>query len=563
MSLQAPKNFQSRCHDHCAHSLVPAPRTGWSVRAWRGQTRQLRKTKGPKRHYTFEYCGGIIAAQMAQADASQQAETPKVVVFTTAGCPHCKRAKAVLQQENVAYAEVDVSGDTQLRQELQSITSQGTVPQIFFGSKHIGGADALESLRKEGKLSVVLDKQRGSDGLPKALAIAAADALKQGSSKALAPAGTPLEEYNDMRELADTLRRQHLGDSDARSRTFSFDSLSLWTKQAEAIDESPATLAEKLLKAQILTIEGGSESNSWAGPAAGHAVLRFAADAPKPSLGQPLNAHFQWYGQPRPALEVAEELRRGILTLYDRHLAANGKSVDYKGLGADSDFQLFVDATAELQKLDISGFSRQERMAFWINMYNVLVVHALVVFGPASNTLARLKWFASIKYVIGSQEYSSNDIEHGVLRNNKPSPANLLSLVGLSSIAPKTFKAGDPRLSQCVDPEDPRIHFALVCGAKSCPPIKVYTPESLEEGLSSAAAAFVQSEVQVLPAEGKLVMSKIFQWYGGDFGSKADIITLLQKYLTGSAKEQLTSISGDPDNIELTYREYDWSQNQS
>ena len=75
-------------------------------------------------------------------------------------------------------------------------------------------------------------------------------------------------------------------------------------------------------------------------------------------------------------------------------------------------------------------------------------VHALVVFGPASNTLARLKWFASIKYVIGSQEYSSNDIEHGVLRNNKPSPANLLSLVGLSSIAPRTFKAGDPRLSQ-------------------------------------------------------------------------------------------------------------------
>lgn len=75
-------------------------------------------------------------------------------------------------------------------------------------------------------------------------------------------------------------------------------------------------------------------------------------------------------------------------------------------------------------------------------------VHALVVFGPASNTLARLQWFASIRYVIGGQEYSSNDIEHGVLRNNKPSPANLLSLVGLSSIAPKTFKPGDARLSQ-------------------------------------------------------------------------------------------------------------------
>ena len=68
---------------------------------------------------------------MPQAAASQQEQATRVVVFTTAGCPHCKRAKGVLQDENVAYAEVDVSGDSQLRQELQSITGQGTVPQAI------------------------------------------------------------------------------------------------------------------------------------------------------------------------------------------------------------------------------------------------------------------------------------------------------------------------------------------------------------------------------------------------------------------------------------------------
>lgn len=105
--------------------------------------------------------------------------------------------------------------------------------------------------------------------------------------------------------------------------------------------------------------------------------------------------------------------------------------------------------------------------------------------------------------------------------------------------------------------------WCSMCQTSDYIPLQVYTPESLEEGLSSAAAAFVQSEVQVLPSERKLVMSKIFQWYGGDFGSKADIVTLLQKHLTGSAREQLASISGDPSSIEFTYREYDWSQNQS
>ena len=112
------------------------------------------------------------------------------------------------------------------------------------------------------------------------------------------------------------------------------------------------------------------------------------------------------------------------------------------------------------------------------------------------------------------------------------------------------------------------MHSSELLWCSMCPtsgdiPLQVYTPESLEEGLSSAAAAFVQSEVQVLPSERKLVMSKIFQWYGGDFGSKADIVTLLQKYLPGSAGEQLASISGDPNSIKFTYREYDWSQNQS
>ena len=73
-------------------------------------------------------------------------------------------------------------------------------------------------------------------------------------------------------------------------------------------------------------------------------------------------------------VQVAEQLRESVLALYDKHLAADGKAVDYEGLSADPDFRLFVDATAELQKLDMSPFSREERLAFWINIYNILVV---------------------------------------------------------------------------------------------------------------------------------------------------------------------------------------------
>jgi hypothetical protein len=171
-----------------------------------------------------------------------------------------------------------------------------------------------------------------------------------------------------------------------------------------------------------------------------------------------------------------------------------------------------VDATAELQGVDVSSLSRAERMAFWINIYNILVVrfrlpcrspaaletpvlhpehllctcsilrrrhtwvyasalllasmrmrvfsaqsaaaqvHALVVFGPAEGTFARLRWFDSIAYTVGGRRYTSNDMEHGVLRGNRPSPAHPLSLLGLASLAPLTFKAGDARLPQARSP---------------------------------------------------------------------------------------------------------------
>ena len=67
---------------------------------------------------------------------------------------------------------------------------------------------------------------------------------------------------------------------------------------------------------------------------------------------------------------------------------------------------------------------------------------------------------------------------------------------------------------QVVEPVDQRIHFALVCGAKSCPPIKVYTPQSLEEGLDSTTAAFCEGVhfqpciIVTVPASGQKFQEK-------------------------------------------------------
>ena len=86
---------------------------------------------------------------------------------------------------------------------------------------------------------------------------------------------------------------------------------------------------------------------------------------------------------------MSEGLRQLTLQLYDEHLTADGKALNYEALRKDPMFKSYANATAELQKVDIASLDRQERKAFFINIYNAVVVHALAVFGPASNLQQR------------------------------------------------------------------------------------------------------------------------------------------------------------------------------
>ena len=95
------------------------------------------------------------------------------------------------------------------------------------------------------------------------------------------------------------------------------------------------------------------------------------------------------FGHARHASEVSEGLRQIILQLYDKHLSADGKALNYDALHKDSMFPLYVNATAELQRVDVGLLSLEEKMAFFVNIYNAIVVHALAQFGPASNFLQK------------------------------------------------------------------------------------------------------------------------------------------------------------------------------
>jgi len=82
---------------------------------------------------------------------------PAVTIYTTAICPYCLRAKALLRKKNLAFAEIAVDGDPVARQEMAArANGRKTVPQIFFDNIHIGDCDELHELDRNGKLDKLL-----------------------------------------------------------------------------------------------------------------------------------------------------------------------------------------------------------------------------------------------------------------------------------------------------------------------------------------------------------------------------------------------------------------------
>ncbi|MGV8921647.1 MAG: glutaredoxin 3 [Pseudomonas sp.] len=80
----------------------------------------------------------------------------EVTLFTTSTCPYCRNAKALLTSKNIAYKELNVERDMDLRREMIALSGRRTVPQIFIGNHHVGGFDELAKLDRQGELMKLL-----------------------------------------------------------------------------------------------------------------------------------------------------------------------------------------------------------------------------------------------------------------------------------------------------------------------------------------------------------------------------------------------------------------------
>ena len=80
----------------------------------------------------------------------------EVIVYSSDYCPYCMRAKQLLSRKGVAFTEINVDGEPQLRAEMARKAGKTSVPQIWIGATHVGGCDDLHALERAGRLDALL-----------------------------------------------------------------------------------------------------------------------------------------------------------------------------------------------------------------------------------------------------------------------------------------------------------------------------------------------------------------------------------------------------------------------
>lgn len=164
-------------------------------------------------------------------------------------------------------------------------------------------------------------------------------------------------------------------------------------------------------------------------------------------------------------------------------------------------FRLLVE---QLAKVNPEHMNDNEKLAFWINLYNTLVMHGYLAYGvPGSDS----RFFILMKkaaYTVGGLSISAIDIEHIILKM-KPVHRPQMALV-------HKLKLVEEKRKFSIEKTDPRIAFALSCGIHSSPAVRIFRPESVTEDVEKSMKDYIQASVGI-SSKGKLLVPKLLHSY--------------------------------------------------
>ncbi|MBK8055758.1 MAG: DUF547 domain-containing protein [Saprospiraceae bacterium] len=228
-------------------------------------------------------------------------------------------------------------------------------------------------------------------------------------------------------------------------------------------------------------------------------------------------------------------------------LTAQGKPINYLAMSIEFltavrnkekvDLYLQTWASCDLVQLSQQVETDQQKLAFWINMYNAYIQVILANHPEKYND--RGTFFKEKQIKLGGSMFSFEDIEHGILRRSQHP-----FLLGYFT---RWFPDKTEKMLR-IGKRDWRIHFALNCGAKSCPPVAIYDTDRIEEQLEVSTKNYLQKFSTYQHSDKIAYVTSLFSWFRGDFGGLEGIKNILIKQ----------NIIPDT-NVRLKTAEYDWT----
>lgn len=188
-----------------------------------------------------------------------------------------------------------------------------------------------------------------------------------------------------------------------------------------------------------------------------------------------------------------------------------------------------------LKSLLTSLSNDDKKKAFWINIYN-----AFFQVLRKEKQIVKPDIYKKRLFTIAGKLLSLDDVEHGILRKYKYK----YSLGFFANIFTSKFIKANT-----VDILDYRIHFALNCGAKSCPPIAFYNVVNIDTQLNLATQSFLEGESDFDNDKKIVYTTALFKWYYADFGGNNGVKKIYKKQL-----------QKDISDYKISYKEYSWEE---
>jgi len=181
--------------------------------------------------------------------------------------------------------------------------------------------------------------------------------------------------------------------------------------------------------------------------------------------------------------------------------------VDYRAIDQEqSGIRQLVKDLATIAPLE------SQKKAFWINAYNILVIYSVIQSYPTNSVMDDDNFFSKEEHTVSGKKLSLDQLEKELLFEYYP---------------------------------DARLHFVLVCGAVSCPPLYsgAFRPENLEQQLAERTAKAINSDafIRIDNKNKRVGLSRIFEWYSADFGGKVNFLSYINRYRKVKIPSQYTT----------------------